>query len=80
MTSSLTESCLFCGKSRIVADIRVGDGEAAWATLISVFATREKDGHTRRVKIGSGTVVTVCRECRSQHSVAELVEEARKVW
>ncbi|HEX4922205.1 MAG TPA: hypothetical protein VFV92_15880, partial [Candidatus Bathyarchaeia archaeon] len=55
-------------------------GEAQWATLLSIFETREKDGHTHRVRVGAGTVVTVCRDCRAEHTIDELIEKARQVW
>jgi hypothetical protein len=84
MTFTLTEQCLFCGKCRIISSTleqgKDWQDEMAWATLLSVFETREKDGHTHRIRLGAGTVVTVCRECRPKYTVEDLIREARKIW
>lgn len=79
MTFTLTEQCLFCGKSRMVGVVdresEHDDRDEAWTTMLSVFNT----GHGRQ-RLGGGTVVTVCRECRPKHTVADLIVRAREVW
>ncbi len=80
MTFTLTEECVFCLKQRAVYSGTSYQSGAkpveCWKTLLSVFEIRE--GHEPRV--GGGTVVTVCRECRANHTVEELIRKAREVW
>lgn len=82
MTFTLTEECLFCGKRRVRETGDVGEGQhkgtnkELWKTLVSVFEVREgKDP-----RVGSGSVVTACHECREKRTVAELIAKAREVW
>lgn len=64
MTFTLTEECLFCHKPR------------TWATIIKTFP----DSEAKKYGALAGQTVTVCRNCRKEHTVEELIEKAKEVF